>query len=208
VIQCALICAESIMRSLCFRSMRFNAKRRAAFSRAGVFFLMASALGTFASSSAIAQSAAVDAARHIDLECQLSIPAKLTRHQSAILTISLHNRSEFAVAMLKRNTPMEGWLADSLVVEHDGKAQPYIGAMAKRMPPDASEYLRLKPGMSKRFRVALQRAYDVSAPRRYRVSWSGALMDAQVVRTPRQKIDLATLAPTSVACAPIAFERR
>lgn len=163
-----------------------------------------------AMSAPFSASAASDPVRSLgdDVACALSMPASLTRHQSATLILTLHNRGEHTLAILKRNTPMEGWLADSLVVEHNGKAQPYIGAMAKRMPPDASEYLRLKPGTSKRFRVPLQRAYDVSVPGRYRVSWNGALMDAQVMRTPRQKIDLAALAPTSVACAPIAFERR
>ncbi len=187
--------------------MRSNPKRRAAIGLSGVFFVMASTLGAFVSSSAIAQSA-TDAARHIDVDCQLSIPARLTRHQSATLTISLRNRSENTIALLKRNTPMEGWLADSLVVEHDGQPRPYIGAMAKRMPPDASEYLRLKPGTSKRFRVPLQRGYDVSAPGRYRVAWSGALMDAQVVTKAGARLDLSSPSAAHLACAPIIFVRR
>ena len=163
-----------------------------------------------AMSAPFSASAASDPVRSLgdDVACALSMPASLTRHRSATLILTLHNRGEHTLAILKRNTPMEGWLADSLVVEHNGKAQPYIGAMAKRVPPEASEYLRLKPGMSKRFRVPLQHAYDVSVQGQYRVSWNGALMDAQVVRVPRQRINVATLVSTSIVCAPIAFERR
>ena len=102
-----------------------------------------------------------------DFGCQLAFSAQLTRHQTATLTLTVQNQSRETLRLLKRSTPLEGRLADSLMVERGGQPMPYSGAMAKRMPPAAAEYLRLKPGASHRHRAALQPAYDVSQPRRY-----------------------------------------
>lgn len=139
-----------------------------------------------------------------DIDCQLAMPARLSRNQPAVLTLTVQNRSKQTLRLLKRNTPLEGWLADSLIVERDGQPVPYSGAMAKRMPPTASEYLRLKPGAIHRHRAALPRAYDVSQPGSYRVQWRGDLMDAFLGNgAPNPD----RLSPQTISCAAVSFVR-
>lgn len=139
-----------------------------------------------------------------DIGCQLAISARLTRNQPAVLTLTVQNQSKQTLRLLKRNTPLEGWLADSLIVERDGQPVPYSGAMAKRMPPTAYEYLRLKPGARYRHRAALQAAYDVSQSGSYRVQWRGDLMDAFLGnRAPNPE----GLSPQTITCAAVSFVR-
>jgi hypothetical protein len=139
-----------------------------------------------------------------DIRCQLAMPTRLSRSQPAVLTLMLNNQSRQTLQLLKRNTPLEGWLADSLIVERDDQAVPYSGAMAKRLPAMASEYLRLKPGASHRHRVALQQGYDVSQPGSYRVRWRGDLMDAFLGNGAP---DADRLSPQTLDCAAILFVR-
>lgn len=106
--------------------------------------------------------------------------------------------------LLKRNTPLEGWLADSMTVERDGQVVPYIGAMAKRMAPSASEYLRLKAGARHIYRARLQDAYDVAAPGNYRVVWRGEIMDAF---SGTGKPDAERMLPHVLACPAVVFNR-
>ena len=143
-------------------------------------------------------------ASHADIACQLAISARLTRNQPAVLVLTVQNHGTQTLRLLKRNTPLEGWLADSLVVERDGQPVPYTGAMAKRMPPTASEYLRLKPGASHRHRAPLQLAYDVSRPGSYRVQWRGDLMDAFLGNGAPNPDGLS---PQTITCAAVSFVR-
>ena len=139
-----------------------------------------------------------------DIGCRLAISARLTRNQPAELVLTVQNHGTQTLRLLKRNTPLEGWLADSLIVERDGQPVPYSGAMAKRMPPTASEYLRLKPGASHRHRAALQPAYDVSRPGSYRVQWRGDLMDAFLGNGAPNPDGLS---PQTISCAAVSFVR-
>ena len=139
-----------------------------------------------------------------DIGCQLAISARLTRNQPAVLTLIVQNQSQKTVRLLKRNTPLEGWLADSLMVERDGQPVPYSGAMVKRMPPTASEYLRLKPGASHQHRASLQRAYDVSQAGSYRVQWRGDLMDVFLGNSAPNPD---RLSPQAITCAAVSFVR-
>jgi hypothetical protein len=138
------------------------------------------------------------------LACRLSMPTPLGRKEPAVALLSLRNTSKLPVAILKRNTPLEGWLADSLMVTRDGQAVPYIGAMAKRMSPTAEEYLPLKPGARHSTRMFLQRGYDVSLPGTYQVRWKGELMDVQSDQVP---VNLAQLQPQTVTCNVLTFTR-
>lgn len=140
----------------------------------------------------------------VAIGCQLAMPARLTRKQPAMLTLTVRNHSKHTVQLLKRNTPLEGWLADSMIVERDGQPVPYSGAMAKRMPPTAAEYLRLKPAAIHQHRVALQRAYDVSLPGVYQIRWNGELMDAHMGGG---AVDLAQPKPQTLTCNAVTFTR-
>mgnify|MGYP000971817336 FL=1 len=132
------------------------------------------------------------------------MPARLRSGQAAVLTLTLLNSSRQTVYLLRRNTPLEGWLADSLVVERDGQPVPYIGAMAKRMPPSVSEYLALPAGKTYRFRAQLQGGYDVAVAGNYRVQWRGELLDMVVGARPQIGQDLS---PATVRCEPVNFVR-
>ena len=138
------------------------------------------------------------------LSCSATMPARLRSGQAAVLTLTLLNSSRQTVYLLRRNTPLEGWLADSLVVERDGQPVPYIGAMAKRMPPSMSEYLALPAGKTYRFRAQLQGGYDVAVAGNYRVQWQGALLDMVVGARPQIGHDLS---PATVRCEPVNFVR-
>lgn len=160
------------------------------------------ALSTIAGAVMSAEAAAADAAGA--LVCRLSMPTTLGRKEPAVALLALRNSSKQPINILKRNTPLEGWLADSLIVTRDGQAVPYIGAMAKRMPPTAEEYLKLKPGARRRIRIMLQRGYDVSLPGKYQVRWKGELMDVQLGKVP---VNLALTQPQTVACNVLTFTR-
>lgn len=139
------------------------------------------------------------------ITCQLAVPAQLSRNQPAVVTLTLRNRSHETLRLLKRNTPFEGWLADSFNVVRDGQAMPYIGAMAKRTPPTAAEYLTLKAGASYRYRAPLQRAYDASQPGSYQVQWRGELMDAYFGGA---RPNPEHMQPATISCASASFVRR
>lgn len=139
-----------------------------------------------------------------DIVCQFAIPTQIAQGQAAIATITLHNRSNQTLHLLKRNTPFEGWLADSLSVDRDGQAVAYIGAVAKRMPPSGLEYLHLKPGTRYSYRASLQNAYDVSASGRYRVNWRGEVMDAYFGS---RKPNTDHMTAQTIACGTVSFVR-
>ncbi len=139
-----------------------------------------------------------------DIVCHLAVPVRIARNQPAVLTITLHNRGQQTLKLLKRNTPFEGWLADSLNVERDGQMLPYTGAMAKRMPPLASEYQRIKPSGRYQQRVTLQGGYDVSLPGSYRVQWRGEVMDTLFGAA---KPNPDRLSPQTIVCAAVTFVR-
>ncbi len=138
------------------------------------------------------------------LSCQASVPPTLRSAQPAVLTLVLHNEGRRPLYVLRRNTPFEGWLADSLTVTHDGAPVAYSGAMAKRTPPHASEYLLLKPGQRYRYRARLAPAYDVSAGGRYRLQWRGELMDVRIGERPQPDRPLRAM---NVVCPAVEFVR-
>lgn len=138
------------------------------------------------------------------LSCSASMPARLRPGQTAVLTLTLRNDGRRTAYLLRRNTPFEGWLADSLVVERDGQPVPYIGAMAKRMPPSAAEYLALPAGKAFRFRASLPGGYDVAIAGNYRVQWRGELLDVAFGVRPQSGRELE---PATLPCPPVTFVR-
>lgn len=161
------------------------------------------ALGVLLASMGAAMSA--EAAAPVGmLSCRLSMSTALSRKEPAVALLALRNTSKQPVAILKRNTPLEGWLADSLIVTRDDQPVPYIGAMAKRMPATAEEYILLKAGARRRTRVILQKGYDVSLPGKYQVRWKGELMDVQPGKAP---VNLALAQPQTVVCNVLTFTR-
>ncbi len=138
------------------------------------------------------------------LSCSASMPARLRPGQAAMLTLTLRNGGRQTAYLLRRNTPFEGWLADSVTVERDEKPVSYIGAMAKRMPPSLSEYLLLPAGKTYRFRAPLQGGYDVTAAGSYRVQWRGDVLDVVFGARPQSGRELS---PATLNCNPVTFIR-
>lgn len=139
-----------------------------------------------------------------ELTCRLSMPTTLGRKEPAVAVLALRNTGKLPLAVLKRNTPLEGWFADSLIVTRDSQPVAYSGAMAKRMPPTVEEYLLLKPGARRRARIMLQRGYDVSLPGKYEVRWKGEFMDVQTGKSP---VNPALAQPQALACNALIFTR-
>jgi peptidyl-Lys metalloendopeptidase len=142
------------------------------------------------------------------LHCALSVVPVITRDSPIHMTIQLTNRSSNFYHLLKRNTPLENFLADYLRVERieNGKpvTVPYQGPVAKRAVPSAKEYLALPPHKNFARTFALSPAYDVSLAGEYRLSWSGELMDA-VIKPARINPENPT--PARIQCDDIRFVR-
>jgi hypothetical protein len=102
-----------------------------------------------------------------------------------------------ALRVLTWATPFEGaWLQPFVSVLRAGTPLPYLGATVKRGAPEASEYLRLPAGASRRAALDLRDAFDLSAPGDYRVVAELTLHD---VISNRQH---SVMRPT---CADVAF---
>ena len=63
------------------------------------------------------------------------------RGRPPILTLTFAVVGRQTAYLFHRNTPFEGWLADSVAVERDESPCHISVAMAKRMPPSLSDYL-------------------------------------------------------------------
>jgi hypothetical protein len=121
------------------------------------------------------------------------------------LRISLQNTSSLTFSIMRRGTPLEGFLGDHLIVEHDGQRKDYIGPMVKRSAPVASEYWLMKGKSKREITLPLLRGYDVSARGKYRAHWNGELMDARIgaVKT----FVAEHVQPATLSCSAVVFQR-
>lgn len=104
------------------------------------------------------------------VRCRLELPDTVRAGAPLPLTMVLHNRGRVALRVLTWGTPFEGaWLQPFVSVLRAGTPLPYQGATVKRGAPEASEYLRLPAGASRRAALDLRDAFDLSAPGDYRV---------------------------------------
>src|SRR6185295_993434 len=112
-----------------------------------------------------------------DLECRLSLPARVASGQPVPLRFELRNRGRRALHVLTWNTPLEGWFASYLTVTRDGAEIGYTGPQVKRGEPKLEDYVTIAAGKSARAVVDLAQAYDVVRPGDYRVAFAGQLHD-------------------------------
>ncbi len=122
------------------------------------------------------------------LDCHIQAPQSVKVGSPIPLTFTLSNRSERTVAVLKWNTPLEGWFGNSFNVTKDGKAVTYQGAMVKRFRPSAEDYAEIKPGQSISAEVDMAQGYDMSASGQYQLSFKGRLQDVQYLN-PEQGVE-------------------
>ena len=139
------------------------------------------------------------------LQCTLALESL----QPATLHFVLHNTARHGVDVLTWGTPFEGWFHPFVRVTRDGVELRYQGPTLKRGDPDREDYLRFMAGQSRGASIALQPAYDVGAPGRYRVEPRIVLHDAarsagaRVSARPRSQHQAAAL-----DCAALEFELR
>lgn len=123
------------------------------------------------------------------LRYRLEAPTEVTPDDPVELRFVLENRGERELFVLRWNTPLEGLRGEALAVTRDGLALDYRGPLVKRGDPSASAYIRVAPGAGAENTVDLSRAWDFSAPGRYRVSFPGpvhdCVADAALVPRPR-----------------------
>lgn len=161
-------------------------------------------LGLSLMSAAVLAAAPVDPTRTLD--CTLAIEPAAGADGGWQLRVDVHNGSDRDLRLLRWGTPFEGaWLAPLLRIERDGQPLDYHGAQVKRGPPQARDHWRLAAGGHAQATLALDPAWDVSAPGRYRVSaqW---LWQGQVAGTGKAHA-WQPFPPADARCPPLVFTR-
>jgi peptidyl-Lys metalloendopeptidase len=152
-------------------------------------------------------TAAIAAHQNIakQLRCELTGKATVIGNEPITLNLMIKNTGKQTVRLLRRNTPLEIFLADYLDVTYMGNALAYQGPVAKRAIPTAEEYVSLAPGKSAMRSFELSPAYDVSAPGKYVVMWSGDVLDAAAGSS---RISPKSPKAIRLICAPVYVERK
>lgn len=114
------------------------------------------------------------------LKCHIEAPAKVLASKSIELTFKLTNEGKEKLAVLKWNTPLEGWFGSSFNVTRDGQWVNYQGAMVKRFRPSESDYIEIAPGKAVTAKVDMAQGYDMKKPGNYKLVFNGRLQDVQV----------------------------
>lgn len=115
------------------------------------------------------------------LQCKIEAPVTAKVGGPVELTFTLSNSGEDKLAVLKWNTPFEGWFGQSFNVTRDGQWVAYQGAMVKRFRPSEEDYAELLPGKSLSAKVNMAEGYDMKAPGNYKLVFNGRLQDVQVL---------------------------
>ncbi|KDV02309.1 protease [Aeromonas sp. HZM] len=105
------------------------------------------------------------------LQCELSVKAESGVNEPLPLVMTLTNRGEGTLQVLTWFTPFEGWFADAIELQRDGRPVPYKGPLAKRGAPGADDFLLLEQGRQERADADLTLVYDLSQPGHYRLNY-------------------------------------
>jgi peptidyl-Lys metalloendopeptidase len=107
-----------------------------------------------------------------DLEVSLSAPAAVAPASAAVtVQVTLTNRADHPVQVLRRETPLDGIKEDLFSIRRDGAAVAYLGRHYKWAAPQPSDFLTLAPAQSVSSVVDLATAYDFAVTGRYDVSY-------------------------------------
>jgi peptidyl-Lys metalloendopeptidase len=88
-----------------------------------------------------------------------------------VVKVTFTNTSGSPQYVLKSHTPFEEVEAPLFEITRDGKPVRYLGAIAKRPAPTASDYFLLKPGASYSVRVELSSLYDMATTGDYAIRY-------------------------------------
>ena len=115
-------------------------------------------------------------------EMQIENTVKIGR--PLILKFTVHNPAGNAQKFCKWHTPFEPLMSKYLEIkDENGVEMMYRGAMAKRiMPPPESSHIRLGEKDSISATVDLLKAFEITNPSRYTVSYTGQDMSGVVVK--------------------------
>ncbi|MEP7154517.1 MAG: hypothetical protein ABI905_01995 [Betaproteobacteria bacterium] len=142
-----------------------------------------------------------------DIECRMSIPARVHSPAGARanipLTFELANKTKKTYNILNWDTPFEGFYGPYLQITGPGGEVEYRGKVVKRGPPTREEYVSIKKGDRRAITINIAPAYDFKAPGKYEIVFDGKLFDATTEKIPRTN-ELRTA--TTVECAPVSFE--
>ena len=143
------------------------------------------------------------AAAAADIECRMSMPAKVTTKGNIALTFELVNKTKQTYNILNWDTPYEGFYGPYLQITGAGGEVDYRGRVVKRATPTREEYVSIKRGEKLAVTVNLAPVYDFKARGKYEVVFAGKLFDATTEKIPRS-YELRTA--MTVECAPVSFE--
>ena len=139
------------------------------------------------------------------LQCQFSVPGRVTLGQAVWLRLSLVNRSTDSLQVLKWGTPFEGWLAPFVSLKFEGRELDYQGPVVKRGGPSVADYLALAPQKKRSAKVNLAMVFDLTRAGRYELVPRMHLYDVKAVK-PKDPVSVDSLIGQDVNCPSMAFE--
>ena len=100
------------------------------------------------------------------------------------LKFTVYNTADSVQHFCKWHTPFEPLMSKYLDVKSEnGDEVSYKGPMAKRMmPPPASSYMAVNPKDSTATTVDLLKAYDITKPAKYTITYVGQNMSGLIVK--------------------------
>jgi hypothetical protein len=100
------------------------------------------------------------------------------------LKFTVLNRADITQRFCKWHTPFEPLMSKYLdIKDENGLEVDYRGPMAKRiMPPPADSYIKADPGDSLSTAVDLLKAYAISKPSRYTITYVGQNISGLIVK--------------------------
>jgi peptidyl-Lys metalloendopeptidase len=114
------------------------------------------------------QAAPVD-----NLEVRLNTDkAMLKGDQDAVVTLSITNRGSTPISILKWALPSDKSEGMLFRVTRDGEEVEYLGAIYKRKPPTAADYVKIAPGETLKREVELTANYDMTSGGHYSVEFN------------------------------------
>lgn len=105
------------------------------------------------------------------LQCELSVQAESPVNAPLPLVMTLTNRGEGPIEVLRWFTPFEGWFADAIDLVLADQPVSYKGPLAKRGEPGADDFFILGAGQQSRADADLTQVYDLSRPGVYHLSY-------------------------------------
>jgi hypothetical protein len=118
------------------------------------------------------------------LSAKMELPASVKAGDSVILKFIVYNSSGSIQQFCKWHTPFEPLMSKYLEVkDQNGDEAMYRGPMAKRMmPPPAGSYIKVNPKDSLSASVDVLKAYAITKPGKYSITYSGQNMSGLIVK--------------------------